>query len=212
MELARVYRGESQAMWTAQTEEKTRGQVVRFTIEQEGVPVTYEAVLELWRTDTAFRTYFSALLASSPFSALRFETPPITNETASRRFEFVLLNDPGLVANPDAKAFARHFDEHKEVVVFKNLGKDATLVVPCPRGPASGYGHLVAFLRSATESQTQALWQEVAGAMARRLGSKPVWLSTAGAGVSWLHVRLDDRPKYYGYGPYREGKHRREEE
>ncbi|MFL6237620.1 MAG: DUF6940 family protein [Thermoanaerobaculia bacterium] len=24
-----------------------------------------------------------------------------------------------------------------------------------------------------------------------------------GAGVSWLHVRLDDRPKYYGYGPYR---------
>jgi hypothetical protein len=33
---------------------------------------------------------------------------------------------------------------------------------------------------------------------------KPVWLSTAGAGVSWLHVRLDDRPKYYGYRPYQE--------
>ena len=31
----------------------------------------------------------------------------------------------------------------------------------------------------------------------------PVWVSTAGAGVSWLHVRLDDRPKYYGYQPYR---------
>ena len=24
-------------------------------------------------------------------------------------------------------------------------------------------------------------------------------------GVPWLHVRLDDSPKYYGYGPYRKG-------
>jgi Family of unknown function (DUF6940) len=29
------------------------------------------------------------------------------------------------------------------------------------------------------------------------------FFSTAGAGVAWLHVRLDDRPKYYGYPPYR---------
>lgn len=27
-------------------------------------------------------------------------------------------------------------------------------------------------------------------------------LSTAGAGVRWLHVRVDDRPKYYHYRPY----------
>ena len=37
----------------------------------------------------------------------------------------------------------------------------------------------------------------------RRVGVKPVWLSTAGAGVAWVHVRLDDRPKYYGYDAYR---------
>ena len=40
--------------------------------------------------------------------------------------------------------------------------------------------------------------------MIRRLGTAPVWLSTAGAGVSWLHVRLGDRPKYYGHAPYRQ--------
>ena len=28
--------------------------------------------------------------------------------------------------------------------------------------------------------------------------------SAAGAGVSWLHVRLDDRPKYYGFLPYKQ--------
>ncbi len=40
--------------------------------------------------------------------------------------------------------------------------------------------------------------------MTQRIGAMPVWLSTAGAGVSWLHVRLDTRPKYYHHGPYRQ--------
>ncbi|MFY0533025.1 DUF6940 family protein [Nannocystis pusilla] len=30
-----------------------------------------------------------------------------------------------------------------------------------------------------------------------------VWLSTSGSAVPWLHVRLDARPKYYVFGPYR---------
>jgi hypothetical protein len=65
------------------------------------------------------------------------------------------------------------------------------------------YGHLAAFVRGAPAEQREALWRTVGDALSRRLGAKPVWLSTAGAGVSWLHVRLDDRPKYYGHAPYR---------
>ena len=87
---------------------------------------------------------------------------------------------------------------------FANLGRDAFLVVPCPTGRLSAYGHLAAFLRGAQEEQKHALWALVGKLMEQRGGSKSVWLSTAGAGVSWLHVRLDDRPKYYGYGPYRD--------
>jgi hypothetical protein len=124
----------------------------------------------------------------------------------SRTFECVLLDSPGLAPTADANAFAEHFREAGEqgVVTFANLGKDAILVVPCPRGPLSAYRHLAAFLREAPEAQKHALWQQVAIAMQRRLGTQPVWLSTAGAGVSWLHVRLDDRPKYYGYSSYRQ--------
>ena len=33
-------------------------------------------------------------------------------------------------------------------------------------------------------------------------GAMPTWLSTAGMGVSWLHVRLDSQPKYYGFAAY----------
>jgi hypothetical protein len=59
-------------------------------------------------------------------------------------------------------------------------------------------------VRGAPESQKHALWALVGKMMEQRMGSSPVWLSTAGAGVPWLHVRLDERPKYYGFGPYRD--------
>lgn len=130
----------------------------------------------------------------------------MTAATSSREFEFVLLDSPSLAAIPAEDAFAKYFDSaamKRGVVEFPNLGKDAILVVPCPQAPASAYGHLAAFVREAPDAQRHALWKLVGEAMERRLGKEPVWLSTAGAGVPWLHVRLDDRPKYYGYAAYR---------
>jgi hypothetical protein len=117
------------------------------------------------------------------------------------------LDSPGLARKPDREAFAGYFGRaaaEESVVSFPNLGKDAILVVPCPRGPVSAYGHLAAFVRTAPEPQKHALWELVGRVMQQHLGTAPVWLSTAGAGVPWLHVRLDDQPKYYGYAPYRD--------
>ena len=79
--------------------------------------------------------------------------------------------------------------------------KDAVMVVPSARAKPTAYGHLAAFVRHAPDAQRHALWQSVGESMTRRVGAKPVWLSTAGAGVSWLHVRLEDQPKYYRFGP-----------
>ena len=193
-------------MWTAQVEELTELRTRRVAIEINGLPVAYSEVLSRWQGDEEFRAWFIGLLASSPWSAFRWETPPVTIATAGRPFEFVLVDSPGLATDPDRKAFAEHFRGagNEGVVQFQNLGKDAILIVPCPKGPDSTYGHLAAFVRHAPELQQHALWKLVGEAMQRRLSRKPVWLSTAGAGVSWLHVRLDDRPKYYSYRPYRE--------
>jgi len=192
-------------MWTMQVGDAGRPDAVRCTVRRESNPATYLEIVEAWRCDADFRSWFNAQLASASFAAFRWETPPVVTATAGQPFEFVLLGDPNLAREPEPSAFEEHFRGRfpAEAVSFPNLGGDAIMVVPRPIAPPSAYGHLAAFVRDAPDRQRHALWQAVGEAMSRRLGTKPVWLSTAGAGVSWLHVRLDDRPKYYAFTPYK---------
>lgn len=195
--------------WSAEVVERSE-RLVRYVVrEGEGV-LAFDRALELWVEEPAFRVFFDDLLRAAPFEALRWETPPLTAAGARRAFEFVLLDAPDLLGPPDREAFAEHFPEcgsaapADAVVDFGNLGGDAHLVVPCPSGADDDYAHLAAFLRSAPAAQRHALWRAVGAATRRRLGARPLWLSTAGGGVAWLHVRIDARPKYYTHAPYRE--------
>jgi len=192
-------------MWSSRSEELADACGLRFAVAFDSRPATFAQIIRAWQSESGFRSLFNNLLAGAPYEAFRWETPPITAETVSRPFEFVVLDSPGLVRPPDPEAFAAHFaGANAAAVSFSNLGSDAVLVVPCQLGDLSAYGHLAAFARRAPELQRHALWQTVGDAMARRVSAEPVWLSTAGAGVSWLHVRLDDRPKYYGFTPYKQ--------
>ncbi|MBI1348116.1 hypothetical protein GC163_17720 [bacterium] len=157
-----------------------------------------------WQSNSAFRSFFNQLLASQPYLAFRWETPGVTAVTLTRPFECVVLDAPTLERPADFSSFAEAFPtHHTDVAEFPNLGGDAILVVPAQQTAATAYGHLAAFVRHAPPSQQEALWQRVGEVLSRRIGTKPVWLSTAGDGVPWLHVRFDDRPKYYGYRAYR---------
>jgi hypothetical protein len=125
-------------------------------------------------------------------------------------FEFVLVDSPRLAdVKPDPVAFRQYFESaasNAEIVAFANLGNDAYLIAPCPRAPLSAYAHLAAFIREAPDHQKHALWQAVGMALERRLDGRPLWLSTAGLGVYWLHLRLDSRPKYYSFQAYRDSR------
>jgi hypothetical protein len=192
-------------MWTSRSEDLPDRPGRRLVVEVGSRPATVAEVLQAWQDDEVFCSFFNALLAHSPFAAFRWETPSASVESASRPFECVLLDDPDLARLADPNSFAEQFRRSKgDVVSFANLGGDAILVVPRSVADPSAYGHLGAFVRLAPERQRLALWRSVGEALRKRLSKKPVWLSTAGAGVPWLHVRLDDRPKYYGYRPYRQ--------
>jgi hypothetical protein len=195
-------------MWEAAVEILHGNRVHRFRILERGKRLSYLDVIRLWREDMAFRAFFNSLLAEVPYMAYFWETPAVTAASAEQAFEFVLVDSGGLAnVKPEPDAFRQYFDsasDDEEVVAFTNLGGDACLIAPCPRAPLPVYAHLAAFVRQAPEHQRHALWQCIGETLARRLDARPVWLSTAGLGVYWLHARLDSRPKYYSFQAYRQ--------
>ena len=191
-------------MWGTRVQVLNAGCVRRVAVLRDGEAVAYAEVVEQWRSGEAFRTFFIALLAQAPYRACFWETPPVTLARAERVFEFVLVDAPALVGmSAEPEAFASRFARGQAVATFANLGGYAVLVAPAPQGPPEACAHLAAFARGAPAPQQHALWQAVGDAVARRLSPEPLWLSTSGLGVAWLHVRLDRRPKYYTYAPYR---------
>jgi len=165
--------------------------------------LTWDGVIRHWRGSEAFRRFWRASLRDVGSDAYAWECPPVNEGTTSHPFECVFVSSPLLDAiPPDPQAFAEHFRTGADVVTFANLGGDAVLVAPCPGGAGSNFSHLASFTRTASAPQQDALWKAVGTAMERRTGTRPAWLSTAGLGIAWLHVRLDDRPKYYRHLPY----------
>ncbi len=156
-------------------------------------------------SDTELRQKFNSLLTEAPFEAYRIETPALSLLSLDDPFEFVLINAPALVTRTaDALTFAQYFKEPGvEVVEFKSLGGDAILLAPTPVGGHESYNHLAVFVRNAPESQVHSLWQMVGQVLMRVVSAEPRWFNTEGSGVAWLHVRIDSRPKYYGYQPYK---------
>jgi hypothetical protein len=77
------------------------------------------------------------------------------------------------------------------------------LVVPVPVTEEKFYSHLASFMRNVPRDQLLAFWRVVGAEMGKAIGTEKRWLSTHGLGVYWLHVRIDSRPKYYHFLPYK---------
>ncbi len=197
----------AQVLWTTSCQEIQEGRGQRVVLLANGAPLSYREVIVLWRDSRAFCSFFSGLLRDMPYTAYFWETPPLVESNACEPFCFVVIDSPQLArVHPDANTFAQHFqsaEPQTDVVSFANLRGDARLVVPRPVTSAQQYPHLAAFVRSAPEEQQCSFWREVARCLEGRINDKRVWLSTAGLGVYWLHMRLDSRPKYYRYGPFK---------
>jgi hypothetical protein len=195
-------------MWKPSVQTIDRDRVLQVSLWSDATPLSHYDVIRGWRESELFRRFYISLLADAPFEAVFWETPPVTRTSLGRPHEFVLVNSPQLgSAVAESLPFAGYFNSAKtgeSVVAFENLGQDAELIVPCPQGSAQGYAHLAAFVRAAPQTQCHELFRRLAQALEKRLSDKPLWVSTSGLGVYWLHIRLDSRPKYYTFEPYRQ--------
>ena len=158
-------------------------------------------------------------------SQVYFECAPVSHVgQANTIFEFVVIGSDSLAnRRPDVESFSKHFERGcrgngsggNDIISFKNIGKDATLIVPCPLTQKDEglqhMTHLKSFLQSSTPERIHRFWAKIGGTFLEELRAEPdrrLWLSTAGDGVAWLHVRLDKIPKYYHYHPYRDGRNK----
>jgi hypothetical protein len=170
---------------------------------RDGRRLTRRGFFEALRDDPGARAGLQAVLRDAPFQAVFWENAPLARSVGGEPHAFVVVDAPALArARAELAGFAKELAMRPgPVAAFENLRGDCLLVVPRPVRDLD-FVHVAAFARNAPLEVADALWARV-GEEALRWDRGPVWVSTSGLGVSWLHVRLDVAPKYYSHGPYR---------
>lgn len=179
--------------------------IIQFQIKQNDTLLTFLQVIDLWKNNATFRSFYNNILREVPFVGFFWEHKAVNSQNINQPYEFVVVKTEAfnsIIA--DKKAFLAYFDKGKQVVQFSNLGRTAELVVPCPiEHHDEDYIHLATFIRNAPTSQLNAFWQIIGATLEQEIQQKTIWLSTSGLGVYWLHARFDVVPKYYTYTPYK---------
>ena len=192
------------SFWKVTRDYPVSDHTLRLRFHAGDARLSYGGFLQALAEDKIFRELIQDEMRAAPYIAFRWETPPLTSDNLDQPFECLLHDSPGLDVPADPTDFEPYFHSSEQIVTFGNLGGDALLIVPCPISRTANYSHIAAFHRSAPIAQQHAFWIAVAQAVLARVGARPLWLSTAGGGVDWLHMRLDDRPKYYRHLPWRD--------
>lgn len=178
-------------------------------VDETGRVWSWRAVLDALATDGSVATVLERAITQVPFPGVFWECGPVVGRDLDQPFQWVVVDSPAvarLIPSPGAFRAPMADAPAGPIAVFPNLGHDAVLVAPRPGGDGEQAAHLVDFLRTARSSRRRALWTAIGSACQERLSARPdapLWLSTSGLGVPWLHVRLDDRPKYITWRPFR---------
>lgn len=193
-------------MWTYTGKAVFKGCLKYQIFDKEGV-ISYQKLMNNWIENESFRKFYNLILAQNKFESYYWENPPISNQQLAKPYEFVLVESTFLHnTKADEHTFKSHLKKKEPVVVFPNLNNDATLIVPTQSTQCKlqNYAYLASFVRFAPQAQVNNFWQTIGTELKKAITTQKKWLSTAGGGVYWLHARIDIKPKYYKYAPYRQ--------
>ena len=177
---------------------------VTYKVEQQKRTLSFKEVIDLLVNSSPFRTELTNTLKESEFDGFFWEVKPCTKGTIEQEFEFATVYGRRISEiTMDSEPFKEYFNEEQTTLSFKNLKGDAQLIVPNNINTECNYAHFASFLRTAKEQEIDDFWKTIGTAYSNELNDQPIWLSTAGLGVHWLHVRIDKRPKYYRFEPFK---------
>ena len=160
---------------------------------QIGGGITWRQLLEKWSD----KKKYSIKYPSYSF-AIKFY--PFTGNDLDTVVKYEIFREDGLAKEQNYSSFENKLDKKCDVISFKNLSGDSTLIVPCPDANKN-YAHLSLFNKNATDSKKLELWKKVAEEINNIIENnkeQEIYLNTEGYGVPYLHVRIDPTPKY-GY-------------
>lgn len=192
-------------MWTIESEELQPG-IHRYRFAQARHFLTNQDFVALLSASEDFIRFFNHLLKESPFEGYFWEVKPMNIDSINHTFEFVLVESNRIaLKKADPRPFMEHLEKAHLAAAFPNLGRNAQLIAPAISGKPARYAHIAGFVRYAPEEQILTFWKLAGQEFQNVIDAQNRWLSTAGFGVNWLHVRIDTRPKYYRYKPYKLG-------
>jgi hypothetical protein len=187
--------------------------------------LAWEDVLNLWKVDDDFMNLFQRTIQELPFENFYLEMSPLSKRVKrTNTFKFAAIDAPHLAhVTVDTTAFAPMINapvinavsgagttgttvDENMIAVFPNLSKTSVLVAPALIDEVTdrhAYSQISYFVRSADpaiKTQQRELWKSLGREIEyeiERDSERPLWVSTDGENVSYLHVRLDRTPKYF---------------
>ena len=136
-------------------------------------------------------------------TAFRWRCAPV-NQAETWLFD-CQIEQAVLAKKQNPAVFAQYFDNKPiklnkpTAKVFWNLDKTCLLVCPEPV-VGKNFANLQLFDKNADHSTKKEFWAKVASTVRYALNTlkfKQVFVSTEGAAVDYLHVRISETPKYY---------------
>jgi hypothetical protein len=108
-----------------------------------------------------------------------------------KRVKYRIRKTSGIPKIPNDRAYKKYIDGNKNKLSteFLSLGGDTTLVIPI-----KPYANIYQFAKEGSDREWLALFNKV---VKNFKNDNDYYISTHGHAVSWLHVRIENRPKYY---------------
>jgi hypothetical protein len=178
--------------------------VIRLSNETTNNFIKWEDIFYNFTNKIFISSFINILSVTNSFDEYYLEFSPTTrNQINSDIFEFVLIKTSGFSLKADIISFGveKINKNSNQIIWFPNPSNSAVLVVPCFNHlfPIDNYIHIGTFMRSSNINQKFNLVITMFKIYFNELSSEPnkkLWLSTHGKGVGWLHIRIDQIPKY----------------
>lgn len=162
--------------------------------------MSMELFFENLKNNEIFRNDIINIFMECEHDNVYWEFPPFFLETKQNVAKFAIIKC-GNFGKSNSASFKNFLNNKKdnEIVIFKNLSGDTDLITINSVDPENpNFCHIMKFMKNSSHKNKHQLLKTIGKEMLKYSNNiDPIYLSTHGHGVPWLHVRISKFRKYY---------------